>query len=205
MNSANGQFMKVFNPIIIPAAPQAGDSVFVRLQSWTSSVTTSSGYVTQRIVDSFDIYHCVRGFILTAIINYDDTVFLGVLDTGTYAVHFTMYATSRGDTCEYLDPKDSTTYFHVGRVTGLISDSPFQLDIYPNPANEFLYISGRNWDCRDCEVTCFSISGGRIANLTMEHNQGVKQINVGKLLSGYYVLVIKDGNRVYRNPIWIKR
>lgn len=204
LHDTNGQHMQVANPIIIPQNPEAGDSVFVCLRSWTSSITMSHGYVTNRIADSFEIYHCVHGFILTAIKDYNDTLFLGVLDTGTYVVHFTIYATSRGDTCEYLDPKDSTTTFKVNPPTGILFNPHPPLILYPNPARDVIKISGIG-SRSVTQVNCIPFIGGRCSKVKFEFRDDVMQIDVKDLSPGYYVLQILDDNWVYRKPILISR
>ncbi|MDX5320179.1 MAG: T9SS type A sorting domain-containing protein [Bacteroidota bacterium] len=201
----SGQHMQVANPIIIPESPKAGDSVFVRLRSMTTSVTVSNGYVQQRIADSFNIHHCVRGFILLAVKSYDDTLFLGVLDTGNYVVHFTMYATSRGDTCEYLIPHDSTTYFKVSPATSLVSYSIDEFRVYPNPSHGELNLTGIKSTLGVVTLSIYQVDGKRVHSQELPLSGGTDaKLKLEGFPNGLYFLELQDGVNRRRMKVVIK-
>lgn len=196
------QFKQIRNPIVIPSEPHLGDSVFVRLQSWTSAFTYSSGYFVEHIRDSFEIYHCVRNTPNPEIRVYDDTLFLGVLDTGDYIVHFSIYESARLDTCEFHYPLDSVTRFTVTLPTGVKNLEEGQLRCYPNPTDGKLFIV---FGDLNQEIPKFKVFDSRAINVKRGNlcldQSGTGLIDFYELPKGLYIVQIQIGYEIYYGKV----
>lgn len=200
------QTTQIANPIIIPPAPQAGDSVFVRLRSATSGFTFSFGYSLQRSNDSFDIFFCVRQTPVPEPRIYDDTLFLGLLDTGEYWVRFTIYETDRSDSCTYVNPIDSVTVFKVSLATGIRNNPEFQgLAIYPNPCKDYFYINRVESDGA-ASVTLYNQIGQAVFNRRYGEEEANRiKMEVSKLEMGIYIVEMVSDRAVIRRKLEIVR
>lgn len=84
---------------------------------------------------------------------------------------------------------------------GTLSISEFELgnlSVWPNPANETINIKlNNNVSNSDVHVNLFDIQGRTIQNLTYKANSNafVKTINLNNVVSGIYLLEIKQGNK----------
>lgn len=205
-NWALAQTTQIENPIIIPPVPQLGDSVFVRLRSATSGYTFSFGYVLRRSNDSFDISHCVRQTPVPEPRVFDDTVFLGVLDTGVYTIKFTIYETDNSDSCTYINPLDSTTVFKVSLPNGIQIGSRLQrLTVYPNPCKDYLYVEIAQSDY-PTSITLYNQLGLAVSEWRFGSGEsnGFK-LEVSKLVMGIYFIEVVSDRAIVRRKIEIVR
>lgn len=71
-------------------------------------------------------------------------------------------------------------------------DATNRLELYPNPAVDYLIVQINNSTLVNAEFELHSIIGNEIAILTEDLGNGRYRIPVKDLASGYYFVVIKD-------------
>lgn len=76
-----------------------------------------------------------------------------------------------------------------------------QIDIYPNPAVEFLMVEIRDSNLRNVEFEMHSIIGNTIKIEAEEVAKDTYKIPVKTFNSGYYFLIIKDEYTRYKKAI----
>lgn len=68
-----------------------------------------------------------------------------------------------------------------------------QVQIYPNPANNFVTIKGLSSDCSNCKI--YDLLGNCVVD---EQNPANSKINVEQLLPGLYVIICNDASNNYK-------
>ncbi|MDB5228154.1 MAG: hypothetical protein JWN78_2347 [Bacteroidota bacterium] len=84
----------------------------------------------------------------------------------------------------------------------------FELDgmkIFPNPARDRLIIENLFEDNKECSVTLFSFKGESIKEIKLAAGEHTAHMEVGDLSPGFYLLVMKKGDRVFSKKIIIQR
>jgi|GEM_PF-2295966 len=202
---AQGKYIET--PIIIPDNPTVKDSVYVFLQSTTTGLTQSFGYETRIIGDSIFIHHCVKGGILTEPRYYADTLNLGLLAQGEYFLRFTVYGSSRSDSCTYENPVDSSVTFQVTlntSVSNIIGVDGYKL--YPNPtnANQILELKMNRHGGEEVQITIHDLAGKKLpffsSLFTTEDGLYRIPLDLTALPSGYYFIRVKIGGELIVVP-----
>lgn len=67
-----------------------------------------------------------------------------------------------------------------------------QLQVYPNPVEDILYISPENLNSKDFEIRIFDFTGRMVKQL-IENNTGLISVDVSDLTEGMYFIEIKSG------------
>jgi hypothetical protein len=98
---------------IIPANPNAGDSVFFAYQVTNPSQGNSLGCSVIPSGNRFDISCCFYNGMLPATQTYTDTLFLGVLGQGQFQVFFLAFASSDDINCIPFQSNADTLDFTV--------------------------------------------------------------------------------------------
>lgn len=203
----NAQTKQIAKPIIIPEHPTVVDSVYVFLQSATSGLTTSFGYETRVKGDSIFIHHCVKGGVMTEPRIYQDTLNLGLLTEGEYILRFTVYSSSRGDTCDYKDPIDSSVTFQVTLNTSGSNIKPQKGNrLYPNPTNgkQILELNIAHADGDEMHIAIHDLTGKELTffSLLAASEEGPVRIpiDLSRLPAGYYSIRVKIGGELIVIP-----
>lgn len=69
-------------------------------------------------------------------------------------------------------------------------------DLYPNPANAYLYIGARNLS-RSVELMVYDVHGRKIFEKNTDFAHGVEQLSVQNLPPGMYVLCLRSGDKLW--------
>jgi hypothetical protein len=72
-----------------------------------------------------------------------------------------------------------------------------EIDIYPNPANDVLYISSNEED--DLEILIYDVKGQMIQKVTFQ--PGSEKIDISKLENGIYLINIQVDDEVFTKKI----
>jgi len=76
------------------------------------------------------------------------------------------------------------------------------VEIYPNPADDFINISLKNSRLKNVEIEMFNIIGNKIDFELEQVASNNYKANVKELKSGYYLVIVKDPitrfNRAYK-------
>ena len=75
------------------------------------------------------------------------------------------------------------------------------LNFYPNPVtNGKIYITSKNTTAKD--VTIYDVLGKRVLQTTLNVNS--KEVNIGALNSGVYIIKIKEGDATATRKLIVK-
>ncbi len=84
--------------------------------------------------------------------------------------------------------------------TGIDNQDFSRLTMYPNPASDFLYLKGGE-SVMALDYYIYNIQGQSIENGKVEGSR----INLRSLPAGNYILVIKEGNTLYKGDLFVKK
>lgn len=92
-----------------------------------------------------------------------------------------------------------------GRVTGIapIATSTSELIIYPNPAIDIVTLNINNANNGDMELSIYTIMGILVRSEMLKQNQ--RQINIGDLSNGVYMITIKSKGLTENQRLIIQR
>ena len=95
-----------------------------------------------------------------------------------------------------------------GFVSG-IKNNPdvLELDgmkVYPNPARNVLIIETQLGNSNDCSLALLAINGQTIRETKIHAGQRTEQLEVGDISPGIYLLVLRNGERLYNKKIVIQ-
>ncbi|HUM46547.1 MAG TPA: T9SS type A sorting domain-containing protein, partial [Chitinophagales bacterium] len=142
---------------------------------------------------------CLNGTVAT--LYTDDFYSRGLGMTSSYGGYIGSGAWSYDNLVYYnrngMEWGDSLNWEVLTGIEDLNSNNTFAL--YPNPANEFIFIQG-NFTTAKTECTIFNALGKEmpLKNISFE-NQSMK-LDLTSILPGVYFLVIKNGNQVFTSP-----
>lgn len=176
----------IYTPTVLPVQPTTGDSI-------TVIVKTMTPYLGHKLSRTFTISKtgminidiCNFSGMPAAIQYYTDTFEVGQLSAGAWSVQVNYSISSNGGAC--TSQSVLTHSFTVQNVTGTRQAEASAVRIYPNPAQDLLYVSGEtsgNYIIYDVYGRCW-IRGKRSA--------GVATVDVSSLPNGLYVL--SEGTR----------
>lgn len=75
------------------------------------------------------------------------------------------------------------------------------LNFYPNPVtNGKIYITSKNISSK--EISVYDVLGKRVLQTTLNTNS--KEVNVGALISGVYIIKIKEGDATATRKLIVK-
>ena len=87
---------------------------------------------------------------------------------------------------------------NVGVCTGIADNSADQLSIYPNPANDMLYIENNG----DAQIEIFNANGSLVLSRTLEEQ--LSKIDITALTEGLYLVKIKRESGITTRKILIQ-
>ncbi len=84
-------------------------------------------------------------------------------------------------------------YFEITSIDGPKSFSNnFKLDIYPNPANEYIWINLESDEIKDAIVELYDLEGRLVYNNKFDINEGPNRVNLQELGASQYILRVVD-------------
>jgi hypothetical protein len=90
----------------------------------------------------------------------------------------------------------------------IAGETEFDYSIYPNPANQALYILTEFSENVDLTINIFDLSGKKIESIPMQEvipGEQAIELNTSNLAPGMYILGIKSGSRVYAQKFNVSR
>ena len=87
---------------------------------------------------------------------------------------------------------------HVANVNGEVIKKDYQVELYPNPAAEFLNIKSSGDNFEDAEFQIVSLIGNRVRTTVEKIDNSQYRIPVQQYAAGHYILIIKDNATLYR-------
>lgn len=92
----------------------------------------------------------------------------------------------------------------VGVIKETVPKNEFDVNVYPNPAGELLYVEFTGSDAKDLEVAVYNMQGSMISRFTMNKRA---EIDVRNMIPGMYVVRFADrsGNLVINKKFIVSR
>lgn len=168
-----------------PITPEQDVSVIAETIFANSSCDLESALVYQSSDTLFvEVVHDMG--LATAICNSTDTIDLGTFAPGEYKVSYTLFFTGTNEILEFGDT--AFAEFTVEGVNATESGQTFeQLQIYPNPATDYLRIET---SIRG-DFSIYDVQGRRISQFRI--NESPLSVPVNNLETGLYYLVPREG------------
>jgi hypothetical protein len=92
----------------------------------------------------------------------------------------------------------------LSEITGVdIETENNNIELYPNPASEFVDISFDRSNNDDLTLNIYNITGTLVKSEMLKQNQ--RQINIGDLSNGIYLVEIKSNNFTENQKLIIQR
>lgn len=79
------------------------------------------------------------------------------------------------------------------------------MNVYPNPARDYLVIENLFNLNKECSLSLFSITGQLLREIKLPAGQRTAQMEVGNLSRGFYILTMKKGENNYSKKIIIQK
>ena len=84
-------------------------------------------------------------------------------------------------------------YFEITSIGEPLSND-FQLNVYPNPATEFIWIDLKSTEVKSAIVEIYNMEGKLVYNSKWEFVNGPNKIMLNKLNSSQYILRVSDSS-----------
>lgn len=136
-NNANSQCCPYVDPVeLIPVSPFDTDSVYVVTNVTTPNAGSYLGYDIIDLGSTIRIEACYYSGMLTVLQTYTDTINLGLLNGGNYAIEFVAYQSSSDVNCV---PTDSNTVSSTVTVISTLDNEVLEkvetFNVYPTAVN----------------------------------------------------------------------
>ncbi len=174
-----------------------------------SVVTDDKNNVKKKLIPSdgvADIFQTETANNITEVTFDNDEVIGGdSIPAGSYAIRQQYTYNSNNDVDEMTELQSAfennsrTTKFFYSCPTGIASASAEEVNIYPNPAYDFINIAGKSFHG---VIKILDIGGKEVSS--MEVNGQVSAINISDLQTGMYFIEIADGEKIYRGKVFKK-
>ena len=137
------------------------------------------------------------------------------LDFGNFSTQFIPY-NNEFSLCLYaaspnrlLDdiPGNNTSCISIDVTTIVSTDTPQQayedIEVYPNPANDVLYVDTGTPLTSDAKIVIKDILGATLEQIQPSYNQQVHQLEIGHLPAGIYIISVEKNQNI-RAQKWVK-
>ena len=78
------------------------------------------------------------------------------------------------------------------------------MKVYPNPARDYLIVENLPVGSKECSLSIMSITGQLLKEVKLSLGEQTSQLETGSLPPGFYVLIMKKGEKVYTKKIIIQ-
>jgi len=192
-NPSFAQWGEVGSIAISPSKPTTKDTIKVMVSSSFSSgdcqLKHSEVFSAGDTVDVFGDY-CLG--LLTFICNSNDVFSVNPLPAGDYHIVFHLRIGTAMDTCPSIFTETDTSMLTitVDPLTNTKEEFQGKLSIYPNPANQDLFIDlSEQVD----EVKIFDLIGHPVGKYSLQ--SGITSLDISHLSNGVYFVVFYEGER----------
>ena len=186
----------ISSPTVIPQSPTSSDIIKIVTKVTTPNqgiVVDQGTFAVTQNPKEIAIRGCYWNGMLTATQDYIDTLFIGQLPVGTYAIKHRAYLSSTQQHCSATDSNMVVTSLTVASVpvtTGLgeiLKNS--LISVFPNPVKNVLYFKNH---LANATVDIFSYSGSL---LKTEEIGLSSEVVVADLADGLYFLRLSGMNK----------
>lgn len=186
----------ISSPTVIPQSPTSSDIIKIVTKVTTPNqgiVVDQGTFAVTQNPKEITIRGCYWNGMLTATQDYIDTLFIGQLPVGTYAIKHRAYLSSTQQHCSATDSNMVVTSLTVASVpvtTGLgeiLKNS--LISVFPNPVKNVLYFKNHP---ANATVDIFSYSGSL---LKTEEIGLSSEVVVADLADGLYFLRLSGMNK----------
>ena len=87
---------------------------------------------------------------------------------------------------------------HIARVNGEVVKKDYQVELFPNPAFEYLNIKSSGDNFVDPAFEVVSLIGNKVRTEVVKIDDSQYRIPVRQYAAGHYILIIKDNGTLYR-------
>jgi hypothetical protein len=121
----------------------------------------------------------------------------------TFSGNYSVTATDPVSGCQNA----STNYSYVATAVNNVPSSTIGLTVSPNPNNALFTLTFSVNNNANLEIEAFDMWGNTVYRNNYGNFIGTfnKQLNLGNIADGIYILKIQHGNNVYRQKIMIKK
>jgi hypothetical protein len=82
-------------------------------------------------------------------------------------------------------------------TTGILKTESENLEIYPQPASDYVMIKGEELSGSDVEINVYSLHGQQVCSRTAVVENGEIRLDIGYLEPGMYLVNVNTGNRLF--------
>ena len=138
------------------------------------------------------------------------------LTPGNYVVEVQFFSASWGVICSEqktlvvstINSNDSSTpSFLIGeKNTSNLFNKPVKFDLYPNPAQEKIWVNLSNWDHQKVELKIVNHLAQVVARYSIQHQEGmVHSIDIPNLGNGLHFVQISNGTQTLTKKLFISK
>lgn len=181
----------LFTPTIIPEYPTSADVVKIVTRVTTPQLAFAIDPTTFSIIQNLkeiDISACYYLSVAMAIGDYKDTLVIGQLAPGTYLIKQKFYTSSKVQICQPFDTNSVNLNFVVTTTTGFKENQKNAVKIFPNPANDRVYIENSGFE----KVTIYSAEGRVLKAMDLK---GKTEIDISVLCEGLYFMRLSGNEK----------
>lgn len=135
--------------------------------------------------DTLVVEACYYDGFLTVITEIYDTIDIGQVPEGDYVLEFVASTSIYQDSCVISESQSYTTAFSVSEVLGLEPIDSLQSILFPNPANEWVTLTGVS---ENSTIIVYGLDGKRV-EVPYTFSGDVSVFDLSALSAGMYKVV----------------
>lgn len=181
----------ISTPTVIPGSPTSTDVIKIITKVITpnqSIIVDQTTFSVTQNPKEINIRACYWGGMLPATQTFIDTLVIGQLGVGTYAIKQKAYLSSGQQICHPTDSNLVTLNLIVANITGIDEEKTKKLKIFPNPAADKLYISENNF----LTAFIYSSDGRLLKNIELKEKT---EIDIRDFAKGFYFMRLTNKDK----------
>lgn len=190
-NFAWSQLPYMSTPTVIPQFPTSSDVIKII----TKIITANQGIVVDQTTFSMtqspneiNIRGCYWNGMLPATQDFIDTLVIGQLPSGTYAIKHKAYMSSGQQVCHKTDSNLVTLNFSVSTLTGIEKQSIGELAVFPNPASDKIFMNSDDFS----KAMIYSCEGRLLKIIELQNKT---EIDILDLSQGLYFISFSNSEQ----------
>lgn len=171
-------------PTVIPQSPTSADVIKIITKITTpnqSVVVDQTSFSVNQNPKEINISACYLAGMLPATQDFIDTLVIGQLAAGTYAIKHKAFMSSGQQICHKTDSNQVTLNLEVAILTGLKQHQESRVSIFPNPATDKVYIVNSGF----LKATLYSTEGSLLKTIELKNEV---EIDIHDLCKGLYFM-----------------